>query len=140
MAEKAVLEYERHMYHQEFHRISYVLDDFIREVNKHWVNQIKIADSRGDDALRRQVLADCFYACKVMAVLVHPIAPEGCEKFREYMEGGHSMGIGEELWDWEHILEPVSYYIGDLERHELKALEPREDFFKKHESQFGQDG
>ena len=140
MAEKAVLEYERHMYHQEFHRISYVLDDFIREVNKHWVNQIKIADSQGDDALRRQVLADCFYACKVMAVLVHPIAPEGCEKFREYMEGGHSMGIGEELWDWEHILEPVSYYIGDLERHELKALEPREDFFKKHESQFGQDG
>lgn len=139
MAEKAVLEYERHMYHQEFHRISYVLDDFIREVNKHWVNQIKIADSRGDDALRRQVLADCFYACKVMAVLVHPIAPEGCEKFREYMEGGHSMGIGEELWDWEHILEPVSYYIGDLERHELKALEPREDFFKKHESQLGQD-
>lgn len=139
MAEKAVLEYERHMYHQEFHRISYVLDDFIREVNKHWVNQIKIADSQGDDALRRQVLADCFYACKVMAVLVHPIAPEGCEKFREYMEGGHSMGIGEELWDWEHILEPVSYYIGDLERHELKALEPREDFFKKHESQLGQD-
>ena len=52
------------------------------------------------------------------------------------MEGGHSMGMGEELWDWEHILEPVSYYIGDLERHELKALEPREDFFKKHESQF----
>lgn len=49
MSEKAVLEYERHMYHQEFHRISYVLDDFIREVNKHWVNQIKIADSQGDE-------------------------------------------------------------------------------------------
>ena len=146
MAEKAVLEYERHMYHQEFHRISYVLDDFIREVNKHWVNHIRIADSQGDDALRRQILADCFYACKVMAVLVHPIAPEGCEKFREYMEGehsmegGHSMRIGEEFWDWEHILEPMSYYIGDLERHELKTLEPREDFFKKHESQFGQEG
>ncbi len=146
MAKKAVLEYERHMYHQEFHRISYVLDDFIREVNKHWVNHIRIADSQGDDALRRQILADCFYACKVMAVLVHPIAPEGCEKFREYMEGehsmegGHSMRIGEEFWDWEHILEPISYYIGDLERHELKTLEPREDFFKKHESQFGQEG
>lgn len=131
MAKKAVLEYERHMYHQEFHRISYVLDDFIREVNKHWVNQIKIADSRGDDALRRQVLADCFYACKVMAVLVHPIAPEGCEKFREYMK------IGDTLWNWDYILEPISFYTGDLPRHELKVLEPREDFFKKHERQLG---
>ena len=56
------------------------------------------------------------------------------------MEVGHSMWIGEEFWDWEHILEPISYYIGDLERHELKTLEPREDFFKKHESQFGQEG
>ena len=134
MAKKAVLEYERHMYHQEFHRISYVLDDFIREVNKHWVNQIKIADSRGDDALRRQVLADCFYACKVMAVLVHPIAPEGCEKFREYMK------IGDTLWNWDYILEPISFYTGDLTRHELKVLEPREDFFKKHERQLGQGG
>ncbi len=134
MAKKAVLEYERHMYHQEFHRISYVLDDFIREVNKHWVNQIKIADSRGDDALRRQVLADCFYACKVMAVLVHPIAPEGCEKFREYMK------IGDTLWNWDYILEPISFYTGDLTGHELKVLEPREDFFKKHERQLGQGG
>ena len=33
MAEKAVLDYERYMYNQEFHRISYVLDDFIRSVN-----------------------------------------------------------------------------------------------------------
>lgn len=30
MAEKAVLDYERYMYNHEFHRISYVLDDFIR--------------------------------------------------------------------------------------------------------------
>lgn len=134
MAQKAVLEYERHMYHQEFHRISYVLDDFIREVNKHWVNQIKLADSQGDAALRKQVVADCFYACKVMAILVHPIAPEGCEKFREYMN------IGDILWNWDYILEPISFYTGDLARHELKVLEPREDFFKKHRRQLGQDG
>lgn len=88
----------------------------------------------GDDALRRQVLADCFYACKVMAVLLHPIAPEGCEKFREYMR------IGDILWNWDYILEPISFYTGDLPRHELKMLEPREDFFKKHERQLGQRG
>lgn len=132
MAAKTVLDYERYMYDQAFHRISYLLDDFIREVNKHWVNQVRLADLHGDTVLRRQIVTDCFYACKVMAVLVHPIAPEGCEKFREYMN------IGEELWNWDYILEPISFYTGDLTRHELKVLEPREDFFKKHECQINQ--
>ena len=35
MAEKAVLDYERYMYDHEFHRISYVLDDFLLSINKH---------------------------------------------------------------------------------------------------------
>lgn len=129
MAEKAVLEYERFMYNHEFHRISYVLDDFIRSVNKHWVNNVKIADAANDAEFREQLVNDCFYACKVMAILIHPIAPEGCEMFREYLN------LGEELWDWNHILEPVSFYISDAEHHELKHLEPRVDFFKKHDCQ-----
>lgn len=130
MAEKTVLEYERHMYNHDFHRISYVLDDFIRAINKHWVNNVKIADATGDMEFRRQLIIDCFYACKIMAILIHPIAPEGCEMFREYLN------VGEELWDWNYILEPVSFYVGDVEGHELKYLEPRVDFFKKHERQF----
>ena len=132
MAEKAVLEYERHMYNHDFHRISYVLDDFIRTVNKHWVNNVKVADATGDMEFRKQLIADCFYACKVMAILIHPIAPEGCEMFREYLN------FGEEVWDWHYILEPVSFYVGDVEEHELKYLEPRVDFFKKHDCQFGE--
>lgn len=130
LAEKAVLEYERHMYNHDFHRVSYVLDDFIRQVNKHWVNNVKVADSTGDVEFRKQLIVDCFYACKVMAVLIHPIAPEGCEMFREYLN------LGEELWDWNTILEPISAYVTDVEAHELKYLEPRVDFFTKHESQF----
>ena len=130
MAEKAVLEYERHMYNHDFHRISYVLDDFIRSANKHWVNNVKVADATGDMEFRKQLIADCFYACKVMAILIHPIVPEGCEMFREYLN------VGEELWDWNYILEPVSFYVGDVEGHELKYLEPRVDFFKKHDCQF----
>ncbi len=129
LAEKAVLEYERHMYNHDFHRVSYVLDDFIRQVNKHWVNNVKVADSTGDVKFRKQLIVDCFYACKVMAVLIHPIAPEGCEMFREYLN------LGEELWDWNTILEPISAYVTDVEAHELKYLEPRVDFFTKHESQ-----
>lgn len=129
MAEKAVLEYERHMYNHDFHRISYVLDDFIRLVNKHWVNNIKVADTTGDVECRKQLIVDCLYACKIIGILVHPIAPEGCEMFREYLN------LGEEMWDWNRILEPISAYVEDVEKHELKFLEPRVDFFKKHERQ-----
>lgn len=132
MTEKTVLVYERHMYDQEFHRISYVLDDFIRGINKHWVNNIKIADATNDVEFRKQLIVDCFYACKVMAILVHPIAPEGCEMFREYLN------LGEELWDWSNIFEPVSFYIADVDSHKLKYLEPRVDFFKKHSYQLAE--
>lgn len=129
MTEKAVLDYERHMYNHEFHRVSYVLDDFIRGVNKHWVNNVKTADAANNTEFRKQLVVDCFYACKVMAILIHPIAPEGCEMFREYLN------LGEELWDWSNIFEPVSFYIADMESHKLKYLEPRVDFFKKHDRQ-----
>ena len=77
-----------------------------------------------------RLIIDCFYACKVMVILIHPIAPEGCEMFREYLN------VGEELWDWNYILEPVSFFVGDVAEHKLKYLEPRVDFFKKHECQF----
>lgn len=66
---------------------------------------------------------------KIMAILIHPIAPEGCEMFREYLN------VGEELWDWNHIFDPISFYVGDVEKHKLKYLEPRVDFFKKHDCQ-----
>ena len=129
LSERIVLEYERHMYNHDFHRISYVLDEYIREVNKHWVNGVRDADKNGDTELRKQRVADCFYACKVMAVLLHPIAPDGCEMFKEYMN------MDKSLWSWDKILEPISSYVGDLGEHELKYLMPRVDFFKKHESQ-----
>lgn len=65
LAEHTVMDYERHMYNHDFHRISYILDDFIRAINKHWVNNMRLADAKGDMELRKQILVDCFYACKV---------------------------------------------------------------------------
>lgn len=122
--EKAVLEYERHMYNQDFHRIAYVLDDYIREVNKHWASNSK------QEELKKQVIADCFYACKVIAILVHPIAPEGCEMFREYLN------VDEELWNWDKIFDPITSYFKDGDNHKFKFLEPKIDFFKKLEHQY----
>ena len=40
------------------------------------------------------------------------------------------LNIGEELWNWNYIFEPVAFYIGDMDNHKLKYLEPKVDFFK----------
>jgi methionyl-tRNA synthetase len=62
--------------------------------------------------------------------LLHPITPTGCEMVREYL------GVGDEIWKWEHIFEPLDTLLNHNEKHRLKFLEERVDFFKKHESQF----
>ena len=128
IARDAILEYERHMYNHDFHRITYVLDSFIREINKHWVNNIKIAEKDDNDTLRRQIIIDCFYGIKVIVTLLHPIAPAGCEMVREYLN------VDERLWSWDYIFEPLSTLMND--NHELKFLEPKVDFFKKLDCQF----
>ena len=130
-ARKVILKYERHMYNHEFHRISDLLDSYIRSSNKYYVNNIRTADNNDDDALRRQVLIDSFHAVRVAATLVHPLAPSGADMVREYL------GVDERIWDWKTIFEPLDYFIPDMKEHKLKFLEPRVDFFKKHESQLG---
>ncbi|MHC1746836.1 MAG: class I tRNA ligase family protein [Cellulosilyticaceae bacterium] len=130
LAEDKALEYERHMYNHDFHRLSYVLDDYIREINKYWVNNSKIADQEENQELRKQIVIDSFYTCKVLSILVHPIAPSGCEMLREYMN------FDESLWNWDAIFEPLEHYVSDLATHEVKFLEPRIDFFSKLECQF----
>jgi methionyl-tRNA synthetase len=129
---KVILKYERHMYNHEFHRISDLLDSYVRNSNKYYVNNIRTADTNDDDALRRQVLIDSLYAVRVTATLVHPLAPSGAEMVREYL------GVDERIWDWETIFEPLDCFIPNIKEHKLKFLEPRVDFFKKHESQLAE--
>ncbi|URZ01666.1 class I tRNA ligase family protein [Clostridium felsineum] len=130
LIEKKVLEYEKHMYNHDFHRIAYVMDELIREVNKYWSSKSRSANDNDDEALKKQTLVDCFYACKVIAILLHPIAPKGCEMFADYLN------IGEELWNWDTIFDPIENYNNFSSDHKLKFLEPRVDFFAKHENQF----
>ena len=125
LAARIVNEYERHMYNHDFHRISYTLDEYIREVNKNWAAVSRQADQEQNTEILKQLLVDTWYSCKVMAVLLHPIVPDGCEMFREYLN------VDEKLWNWDYILEPLTAYIPDLKAHKLKFLEPRVDFFKK---------
>ncbi len=52
---------------------------------------------------------------------------------REYLN------VGNDIWNWDNIFDPMADNIlsGETE-HKLKFLEPRMDFFKRHESQFEQ--
>lgn len=134
-SEKAVLEYERFMYKFEFHQVTYVLDSYIRKASKYMAKAKAEADKADDNALRRKWLVNVFHMIKTAALLLHPIAPQGTEMVREYL------CIGEELWSWDYIFDSFAESIlkGATE-HEIKFLEPRVDFFKRHESQFERDG
>ncbi len=125
-AEKAVLEYERHMSKFAFHQCTYVLDSYIRNGSKYMAKALN-GDTSDKEALA-QALANLFYMIRIAGVLLHPMAPIGTEKLREYLQ------VDERIWSWDTILEPLTYFTG--ENHSLKFLPPRTDFFTRHESQF----
>lgn len=127
-AKKAILEYERHMAKFAFHQCTYVLDSYIRNASKYMSKALK-PDVLSKEELS-QVLANLFYMIRIAGVLLHPMAPIGTEKLREYLQ------VDERIWSWDTIFEPLTYFTG--ENHKLKFLPPRTDFFTRHESQFAQ--
>lgn len=127
-AKKAVLEYERHMSKFAFHQCTYVLDSYIRNGSKYMAKALN--GEYEDKEQLKQSLANLFYMIRIAGVLLHPMAPFGSEKLREYLD------TDERIWSWDTILEPLTFFTG--ENHKLKFLPPRTDFFTRHESQFAQ--
>lgn len=127
-AKKAVLEYERHMSKFAFHQCTYVLDSYIRNGSKYMAKTLNGDNS--DKEQLAQALANLFYMIRIAGVLLHPMAPFGTEKLREYLQ------VDERIWSWDTILEPLTFFTGS--DHKLKFLPPRTDFFTRHESQFAQ--
>ena len=127
-AKKAVLEYERHMSKFAFHQCTYVLDSYIRNGSKYMAKAL--TGEYEDKEQLKQSLANLFYMIRIAGILLHPMAPFGTEKLREYLQ------VDERIWSWETILEPLTYFTGS--QHKLKFLPPRTDFFTRHESQFTQ--
>ena len=122
-AKETILKYERFMYKFEFHSIMSLMDTYIRDANKYWAKNIKDAES--DDEKRAQVIIDTLHMVKTAMCLMHPIAPEGTELLREYLN------LSEDIWSWEHIFETLTEFCeakGETE-HQIKFLEPRFDFF-----------
>lgn len=125
-AKKAVLEYERYMAKFSFHQCTYVLDSYIRDGSKYMSKALN--GDTSDKAKTAQALADLFHIIRTAAVLLHPMAPFGTEKLREYLQ------VDERIWSWDTIFEPLTYFTEN--DHKLKFLPPRTDFFTRHESQF----
>ena len=128
-AQDVILTFERLMFDQEFHLAIALVDKYIRSISKYWTHHSREADKSDNQDLRQQTLIDTFHMVRVATVLMHPIAPEGTEKVREYLQ------LGDEFWSWDQIFEPIYTFMKDPQNHELKFLEPRVDFFAKHPSQ-----
>ncbi len=130
MAAEAILDYEETMLRCEFHQVMHQLDNFIRAMNKNWVSGMKEADAADDSEKRMAVLADSLYLVRVMAVLLHPIAPGGTEMLMEYLN------LRRDAFCWDTIFSPLQDLMEDPAAHSLRVLPPRVDFFQRHESQW----
>jgi methionyl-tRNA synthetase len=152
MAYKTLARYERTMEKAELHTIMQIMDEFIRWSNKRWsagIKKIETAtaadadgsatlDDAGRDALaaeRRQLLVDCFYLLRVCTLLMHPVAPVGCEMICEYFQipADAFFSWAKPFTGMDELCPPESVSAG---AHPVKELPPRTDFFPAHPSQF----
>lgn len=127
-AKEVILKYERAMYKFEFHKVMSLMDEYIRSANKYWAKNISAADAADDNEMRRRVLVNAFHMLKTATELMHPIAPQGCEMLREYLN------FGEDFWSWNNIFKTCAELCGGSE-HEIKFLEPRIDFFPMYRTE-----
>ncbi len=136
-AKQALHTYERLMHKVELHSVMQLVDSFIRYANKYWASGIKEAasDDAPDSGKRRQVLLDSYYLLRICTLMMHPIVPRGCETICDYMDFD-----AQEFFTWNFDFDSNDELCDaseiDLGRHEVRALPPQFDFFKKHPSQY----
>ncbi|MPN09654.1 Methionine--tRNA ligase [bioreactor metagenome] len=122
-ADDVILEYEKLMSIFAFDKVFELLNLYLRDANKDWSTRSK--NDNPDDI--KKLISDSIHVIRTAAALFHPITPVSCEMIREYLN------VDDRIWDWKYIFEPLNFFID--RNHTLKFLEPRIDFFKKHESQ-----
>lgn len=125
----SILKYEKLMMENKFHMVMYELDGLIRNANKYWVKNMKIAEDNNDEDLMAQVIADTLHMCKVAMVLLHPVTPKNTENLAK------SLGVSDNIFSWDKIEEPIYEFFDNPKSHKPMFLEPKQDFFKKHPSQ-----
>lgn len=123
---KTILKYEKLMLQTKFHMVTYELDSFIRAINKHWIANAK----ENDKDKMKQAIIDCLHMSKVAMVLLHPIAPNSCNNLAKFLK------LSENVFSWDKIEQPIYEFVKDKNNYRPEFLEPKQDFFKKHPSQF----
>lgn len=126
--EKATQDYEWAMYRHEFQQVIVIVGDLIRSINQKWSQCNPFYDDCPEHK-RGQALLDAFHMVRTAVTLVHPIAPDGAERIREYLN------LGEALWDWSRLSESIRALADTTEDHQLKPVPSHFDFFPKHQSQ-----
>ena len=126
--EAAVLDFEQAFCRHEFHAGIAAAAALIRDANARWNQNNPYRDDCEPDA-RLQGLIDGFHVVRTAVALLHPVAPAGTDKVRQFLR------VDERLWSWRHIFSPLAEIIDDPEGHTLEFLPPRVDFFDKHPSQ-----
>ena len=129
-----MMKYDELMYRVDLHSVMSLMDDFIRYANKYWSSNIKVAQQNEDEDARRQTLVDSFYLLRIATLLMHPVVPCGTEKICDYMNFDF-----EEFFSWNYDFESMEELCSANEineqRHRVRDLPPRTDFFKFHPSQ-----
>ena len=124
---KAILDVERFMYDKKFHQVFNALDVFIRNINKYWVKEINNCVT---EEKLGHLTANTMQMIFVANTLLHPIAPSGTENVADYI------GFNKDLcFDWANIFGKYESVLDRSRGGTLKELKPKEDFFKRHQSQ-----
>jgi methionyl-tRNA synthetase len=111
------------MHSKNLHQTFGGAEKLIRGANKWWSKTSKEIDWDNPNDSVKQPLIDLFHYVKVSVMLMHPIAPMGSEKVR------HHLNVGEDLWSWTQIFEPIYGLLEDASQHTLIEVPPRTDFY-----------
>ena len=122
-ATMTILKYEKLMFDNKFHMVMYELDNYIRNINKYWVANIKSCEE--DNEKLAQLIADTLYMCKIAMVLLHPVTPSNVEKLAEDLK------VSKDIFSWENITKPIYDFVEDKDNYRPKFIEARYDFFSK---------
>ena len=125
----SMLKYEKLMKDNKFHMISYELDSFIRNINKYWVKNSN--NFEGNVELEKQTIINTLHMVRIAMLLLHPVAPSSTEKLAEFLK------VDKAIFSWANEEKTIYDFMEDPQNHKPNFLEPKQDFFKKHPSQLG---
>ena len=124
---KAIVDVERFMYDKKFHQVYNALDVFVRNINKYWVKEVNNCVT---EEKLSHLIVNTMQMIFVANTLLHPIAPSGTENVADYI------GFNKDkCFDWANIFGSFENVLDKSKSRKLVTLKPKEDFFKRHQSQ-----